>query len=86
MYIESIKVIPTSAHCSIDATTDNGYLGRMINHSKKSPNLAPRLIDIEGKPHICFFSTTAIHAGTELLYDYGDHSKSAKDAHPWLKK
>ena len=74
-----------SPYCSVDATEDNGSVGRMINHSKKSANLVPRLIDIKGTPHICFFSKTVINRGKELLYDYGDRSQSATDAQPWLQ-
>ena len=57
----------------------------MINHSKHSANLVPRLIEIHGTPHICFFTKNNIKVGEELLYDYGDRSASAVHAHPWLK-
>lgn len=56
----------------------------MINHSRKIPNIIPKLFDISGKPHVCFFTMRDIAEGEELLYDYGDTSATAVKAHPWL--
>ena len=56
----------------------------MINHSKKTPNIIPRLVNVHGTPHVFFYTKMPIAAEEELLYDYGDHSSSAKKAHPWL--
>ena len=72
---------------SIDATTDKRpvNMGRMMNHSKVSPNIKPQLVEIDDEPHICFFAKKCIQPGDELLYDYGDHSAAAAKAHPWLQ-
>ena len=70
---------------SIDATVDVGQVGRMFNHSKKSANLMPQLVEVCGTPRVCFFAQNNIEPGEGLLYDYGDHSAAAKDAHPWLR-
>ena len=59
-------------------------VGRMINHSKKHPNIVPQIVSINEIPHIGFFARTDISSGAELLYDYGDRSSSAIQAHPWL--
>lgn len=72
---------------SIDATEDRGQFGRMMNHSRKAPNMVPQLYeDISETPHVCFFTNMAVGAGDELLYDYGDHSFPAIKAHPWLSQ
>ena len=71
---------------SIDATKDDTTIGHMINHSKKHPNIVPQIMSINEIPHIGFFARTDISSGAELLYDYGDRSSSAIQAHPWLRK
>uniref|UniRef100_A0A8C2IV39 [histone H4]-lysine(20) N-methyltransferase n=1 Tax=Cyprinus carpio TaxID=7962 RepID=A0A8C2IV39_CYPCA len=59
-------------------------LGRLINHSKNG-NLRTKLHEIGGTPHLIFLASRDIRADEELLYDYGDRSKEAVAAHPWLK-
>ena len=56
----------------MDATKDNGRVGRLINHGKKSPNLTAQVEELDSIPHLCFFMSGDIHIGKELLYDYGD--------------
>lgn len=69
---------------SIDATKDDTTVGRMINHSRKYPNIVPQIVSIDETPHIVFFARMDISCGAELLYDYGDRSSAAIYAHPWL--
>jgi len=69
----------------VDATSESGKLGRLINHSTKTPNLMTRLFPIGDRPHLIFVAARDIDAGEELMYDYGDRSKEAAEAHPWLK-
>jgi len=69
----------------VDATAESGKLGRLINHSTKTPNLNTRLFPIGETPHLIFIAARNINAGEELMYDYGDRSKDATEAHPWLK-
>jgi len=69
----------------VDATSESGKLGRLINHSTKTPNLTTRLFPIGDRPHLIFIAARDIDAGEELMYDYGDRSKEATEAHPWLK-
>ncbi|XP_015790160.1 histone-lysine N-methyltransferase set-1-like [Tetranychus urticae] len=68
----------------IDATKPNDRIGRLINHSRKKPNLKTKIIDLDGKPRLIFISLREISPGEELTYDYGDRSKEAIAAHPWL--
>lgn len=69
---------------SVDATKETDRLGRLINHSKNG-NLRTKLHEINGTPHLIFLASRDIKVDEELLYDYGDHSKEAIAAHPWLK-
>ena len=68
----------------VDATNDNGRLGRIINHSKTSPNLKSEVFTHKDKPHIVFFAKSNIEQGQELLFDYGDRNKDSLKNFPWL--
>lgn len=68
----------------VDATKETARLGRLINHSKNG-NCQTRLHDINSVPHLILVASRDIKAEEELLYDYGDRSKEAIAAHPWLK-
>ncbi|KAM3867496.1 lysine methyltransferase 5Ab [Diretmus argenteus] len=68
----------------VDATKETDRLGRLINHSKNG-NCQTKLHDMDGTPHLFFEASRDIEAEEELLYDYGDRSKTAISAHPWLK-
>ncbi|XP_073442214.1 N-lysine methyltransferase KMT5A isoform X2 [Dendrobates tinctorius] len=68
----------------VDATKETNRLGRLINHSKTG-NCHTKLHDINNIPHLILIASRDIKAGEELLYDYGDRSKSSIEAHPWLK-
>ncbi|CAJ1068199.1 lysine methyltransferase 5Ab [Xyrichtys novacula] len=68
----------------VDATKETSRLGRLINHSKNG-NCQTKLHPIDGIPHLILVASRDIKAEEELLYDYGDRSKDAISAHPWLK-
>ncbi|KAM3940788.1 N-lysine methyltransferase KMT5A isoform 2-T2 [Leptodactylus fuscus] len=68
----------------VDATKETNRLGRLINHSKNG-NCHTKLHDINNVPHLILIASRDIKTGEELLYDYGDRSKSSIEAHPWLK-
>ncbi|XP_051545835.1 lysine methyltransferase 5Ab [Myxocyprinus asiaticus] len=68
----------------VDATKETNRLGRLINHSKNG-NLQTKIHDINGIPHLILLASRDIEVDEELLYDYGDRSKEAIAAHPWLK-
>ena len=70
--------------CSIDATTETGRLGRLVNHSRLSPNLQTKVVVFREKPRLILIARRDIEPGEELLYDYGDRSKESLEAHPWL--
>ena len=70
--------------CSIDATSESGRLGRLVNHSRLNPNLLTKVVTFKDIPRLILVARDDITAGTELLYDYGDRSKESLAAHPWL--
>ncbi|TRY70195.1 hypothetical protein TCAL_01201 [Tigriopus californicus] len=68
----------------IDATSESGRLGRLVNHSRLTPNLQTKVVSFKNMPRLILVARTEIPSGTELLYDYGDRSKESLEAHPWL--
>ena len=72
-------------HVCLDATSGN-HISRFINHSKKNPNVAPRLINRKGRPYIMFKTLRDIKSGDELLFDYNETDKEVIEANPWLKE
>lgn len=68
----------------IDATSESGRLGRLINHSRKKPNLKPRVHLLYNRPYVILIANCTIKKGEELLFDYGDRSKNSTTHHPWL--
>ncbi|KAI1289554.1 Histone-lysine N-methyltransferase set-1 [Halotydeus destructor] len=68
----------------IDATKPSGRIGRLVNHSRKSPNCKTRLFIYNSRPHLIFIALRDIKAKEELLYDYGERDRTAIEAHPWL--
>lgn len=69
----------------IDATEEDGSFGRLINHSRKCQNAKPLLGEKNEIPYIYFVATRDILKDEEILYDYGDRSKTSKESFPWLK-
>jgi len=69
----------------VDATRETERLGRLINHSSKSGNCQTKLQSVGDTPHLILVASRLITAGEEMLYDYGDRSRDAIAAHPWLK-
>ncbi|XP_076843280.1 lysine methyltransferase 5Ab [Brachyhypopomus gauderio] len=68
----------------VDATKESDRLGRLINHSKNG-NCQTKVHNIKDVPHLILVASRDIKVEEELLYDYGDRSKEALAAHPWLK-
>ena len=60
-------------HIVIDANEDNGSYGRLINHSKRHPNVKPVPHKERGNfKTILFLAMADIDAGEELLFNYGE--------------
>ena len=69
---------------SIDATEETGRYGRLLNHSRVSPNCVTKVVMLDNTPRLILVAKHHIDIGEELLYDYGDRSKESLKAHPWL--
>lgn len=69
---------------SVDATAESTRLGRLVNHSRTSGNLLPKIIEVKDRPRLLLVAKVDILPGEELLYDYGDRSKVSLKHHPWL--
>ncbi|XP_031629517.1 N-lysine methyltransferase KMT5A-like [Contarinia nasturtii] len=67
----------------IDATSETGKLGRLVNHSRNG-NLMTKIVSYKNKPHLVLLAKDDIKEGEELTYDYGDRRKEALIHHPWL--
>uniref|UniRef100_A0A3B5AKE8 SET domain-containing protein n=1 Tax=Stegastes partitus TaxID=144197 RepID=A0A3B5AKE8_9TELE len=65
------------AQWCVDASKEDGSLGRLVNDNHTSPNCEVRKVACEGKPHLCLFAVEEISPGEEITYDYGDAS------YPW---
>ena len=74
-----------SIHCSIDATEEDGRMGRLVNHSKTNANVVVKVIVSDSRPHLCMFASKDLATGQELQYDYGDRSASSIKHFQWLK-
>ena len=70
---------------AIDATEDDGSLGRLINHSRRSPNVVMKTHVVEGEPRVVFVACREIAVGEEITYDYGERRKAFLDRNPWLR-
>ncbi|KAH8741744.1 hypothetical protein FG386_001318 [Cryptosporidium ryanae] len=70
----------------IDATEESIYFGpgRLINHSKKNPNLITRIMMLNKIPRLFFISKRDLECGEELLFDYGDRNPISILHNPWL--
>ena len=68
----------------MDATKDNGRLGRLLNHSKTSANVVTKLMEVDGHPYLCLMAARDVGPGEELEYDYGERNREAIQSHPWL--
>ncbi|KAL1252319.1 hypothetical protein QQF64_020115 [Cirrhinus molitorella] len=59
-------------HWCIDASKDDGSLGRLCNDNHKSPNCSMKKIIVNNRPHLCLFAVKRIEIGCEIEYNYGD--------------
>jgi len=75
---------------AIDATkepvSEQESCGRLINHSKSSENIVPKMIVINNDPQIVFVAKFDILLNHELFYDYNDFRSSSVVSFPFLRK
>ncbi|XP_054601443.1 uncharacterized protein [Nothobranchius furzeri] len=58
----------------IDASADDGTLGRLVNDDHINPNCKVMKMTHEEKPHLCLFAQKKILPGEEITFDYGGNS------------
>jgi len=68
----------------MDATSESGRFGRLVNHSRVTPNCVTKVVTLGNTPRLILVAKADIVAGTEVLYNYGDTDKESLQAHPWL--
>ena len=68
----------------IDATSETGEYGRLLNHSI-TPNLKPHLLEFEERPIVVFKALRDIRMAEELCWNYGETRSSVIRELPWLK-
>ena len=71
---------------AIDATFDDGRLGRLVNHSRVDANCKlhfekPK----DGNPRVGIVALKDIVSGTQLFYDYGDRRSDVLKDHEFLR-
>ncbi|XP_041666278.1 N-lysine methyltransferase KMT5A-A-like [Cheilinus undulatus] len=64
----------------IDASKEDGSLGRLVNDNHKYPNCIMKKVIVNNRPHLCLFAVRNIEVGMELDYNYGDSKW------PWRQK
>ena len=69
----------------VDATEEDGSMGRLMNHEKRKPNVAMKVVTVNDVPRVVFFACKDIDIGHELCYDYGERRKHILQKFPWLK-
>ncbi|XP_013855976.1 N-lysine methyltransferase SETD8-A, partial [Austrofundulus limnaeus] len=67
-------------HWCIDASVEDGSLGRLVNDNHKSPNCTMKKTIVNDKPHLCLFAIKNIKIGTEIDHNYGNSKW------PWREK
>lgn len=61
-----------SLFCKLDASVDDGSIGRLVNDEVKAPNCYVKIIpDSTGLPHLCLFANRNVTIAEELRYNYG---------------
>ncbi|XP_077410424.1 uncharacterized protein LOC144040249 [Vanacampus margaritifer] len=85
LYHDKMKAFMFEFHfdgrtCCVDAATEDGSLGRLVNDDHINPNATMKYLNVQGKPHLCLFATRDIDPGEEITYNYGDSDW------PWRSK
>lgn len=82
-----LNVFYRGKNWAIDASQEDGSLGRLINHAppERFPNCEVRKSHPSELPSLFFYASVDIEEGEELYYDYGDRSEEAIRHNPWLK-
>lgn len=74
-------------HC-VDSTAERAEygIGRLLNHSRSSPNIATETIFFDGIPHLMFIAKKDVFFGDELKFDYGERDNDVLATFTWMRK
>ena len=75
------KMFGISAEKDVKVPTN---LAKLINHSKKNPNIKPIVLEYNNSPIVIFKAMRDIPVNEELLYDYGIRDKLTLQTNKWL--
>ncbi|XP_055080972.1 uncharacterized protein LOC129456606 [Periophthalmus magnuspinnatus] len=78
--LHKMIVIVIFLYFSVDASREDGSLGRLVNDDHLNPNSKMKIIRVDGRPHLCLFALKDISPGEEITYNYGDSDW------PWRSK
>lgn len=67
----------------IDASEEDGSLGRLVNDDEKDSNSVVKRVIVDGKPRLCFFASKNIGKGEEVTFTY---FQGEYDQFPWREK
>ena len=76
-------VLGRKRYC-VDATCEDGSLGRLVNHSRMSPNAKMTAVTIDGVPALGLRASKLIRPDDHIFYDYGEARRDILAVHPWL--
>ena len=68
----------------VDATDQDGSLGRLINHSRLSPNAIACGYTYMHTRYIIIQALTCIQPGSQIRYDYGERRPEILAIKPWI--
>jgi len=74
-------------HC-VDSTAERAEygIGRLLNHSRSSPNISTETIFFDGITHIMFIAKKDVFFGDELKFDYGERDNDVLATFTWMRK
>lgn len=85
MYYFSYQNVKYCVDATAEPNADSPQkIGRLINHSRKNFNCKMTVFEHKSIPHLTLIATEDINPKEELLYDYGERSRAAMKAFPWL--
>ena len=86
-YSQTFSKSKCSQSFCVDASTDTGRFGRLVNHSYKSPNCHIEVVDeFKGSPHLILVASRDIKVGEEITIDYCVTDREVLAANPWLRQ
>jgi histone-lysine N-methyltransferase SETD8 len=68
----------------VDGTSEDGSLGRLINHSRLRPNSVAKCFSWNGTRYIIIKALTCMKPYTQITYDYGERRPEILKLNPWI--